>query len=64
MLPAVSEVAVRFTKALSLFGKCHNGYNSGILADEYGTPNATKVVYDADGGPSRIQHAKREFGIA
>ena len=34
MLPAVSEVAARFTKALSLFGKCHNGYNSGILADE------------------------------
>ena len=33
MLLEVTAVATRFRIALTLFGKCHNGYNSGVITD-------------------------------
>ena len=34
MLAEATEVATRFRTALALFGKCHRGYNSGVITDK------------------------------
>ena len=33
LMPSVKTVHSQFKKAITLFGKCHNLYNSGVLTD-------------------------------
>ena len=34
ILPKARDVYNRHLKAITLFGKCHNGYNSGVTSNE------------------------------
>ena len=48
-MPEARKVSSTFSTALSLFSKCHHGYNSGPVSDEeikgIGKPDNTRVVY-------------------
>ena len=34
LIPKAREVYNRHLKAITLFGKCHNGYNGGVISDK------------------------------